>query len=801
MLNLRWLALIIAGLIGYSITIILFPKVDPATRWNFVLDRSSAISKASESAAGFGIDVSGWPAKVRASYHRDNEYYLSKHPGFPTSGLISPVTVTVKFNEPRRGRSYQTTFNTSGEIIGYRWSEPSPSSSQEKISVQNTSGYLALAEDAARKIIGKDWDRFKLSAAPLRPADATGQIDNKRTYTWDASDELITISVKAVVESQKVKEILVQGNFTGKFKSEFDNRRSSLISFLSNADNILIFFALILAIIFYFVALGQRQIIHRLTLTFFALASLFLIINSILGSFADSLQANTFNNQSSWLEFLLSWLVLFLLTLVLGFLLYLFLAAGLGQSYKLPDRKTISLELLFRGKVLTRPVVSALLTGLLGGGIFSAIPYLAAATGLFQGMELNVARFEDVFVAKFPAITSFTVNLQIYIFMVFSFLAPLLSVYIRRPMIARFLTFILTLICLLGAEYSYISTPAALSISTLLAALITIIYYRVDLIAVIVTCMAAQTIFNSAAMLAQNAAPLRSSGTKAMIGLGAMIIISLVGLKKARAVRDDDIVVPAGPAGKRIERERLKAEFDVARRAQQHMIPEALPKIDGLELAAVCRPSREVGGDLYDFINLPDGKLGIVVADVSGKGVPASLYMTLTKGLLESVTEEKTDPGEVLREVNRHLYEVCRHKVFVTLFLGVIDPVNKTLVYARAGHNPSVFRKSSNQQTFLLKPPGMGLGLNYGPIFDNSLKVSSLKLESNDMLFFYSDGITEAMNGNNEQYGEERLMMIAAEVDGMRAEEARNKIMLDVETFLGNVHPQDDQTLVVARVL
>jgi sigma-B regulation protein RsbU (phosphoserine phosphatase) len=231
------------------------------------------------------------------------------------------------------------------------------------------------------------------------------------------------------------------------------------------------------------------------------------------------------------------------------------------------------------------------------------------------------------------------------------------------------------------------------------------------------------------------------------------------------------------------------------------MIPDALPNLEGVEIAAVCRPSREVGGDLYDFINLPDGRLGIVVADVSGKGVPASLYMTLTKGLLDSVTEEKTDPGEILREVNRHLYEVCRRKVFVTLFLGVIDPVNKMFVYARAGHNPSILRKSSNQQTSLLKSPGMGMGLNNGSIFDNSLKVSSLKLEANDMVFFYSDGITEAMNGNHEQYGEERLMKIAAEVDGLRAEEARNRIMFDVEKFLGNVNPQDDQTLVVARVL
>src|SRR5262245_27503469 len=753
MLNRRWLALFIAGLIGYSITIIMFPKVDPAARWNFALDRSSAIAKARESAGRFGIDVSGWAAKIRASYHRENEYYLTKHPGFSTSGLLSPVTVSVKLTDPRKGASYQTTFNTRGEIIGYQWSGLSPPSNPEKTPAHNTTGDLVLAENAAKNLIGRDWDRFKVSATlDVRPADATGQVENKRAYIWEASDDLIIINVKAVVDSNQVNELSAQSIFTGKFKREYDNRRSRFLSIISNSDNIIILFSLILGIIFYFVALGQRRINHKLTLTFLAIVFLYLTANSILGSFADKLQFNlNFGKQSLRVEILLFWLFLLLFMLLVGCFLYLLLAAGLAQSYKLPDRKTISLELLLKGKVLTRPVFTALLTGLLAGGIFSAIPYLAAATGLFHEMELNLSRFEDNFVARYPAITSFTGDLQIYIFLVFSFLGPLLTAYIRRAMIVRFMTFLLALICLLGTNISYISTSAALSISSLLAALLTIIYYRVDLIAVIVTCMASQTAFTSAAMLAQGAGSLRASGTRAMIGLGVLIIFSLAGLMKARAARDEEIALPAGLATTRVERERLKAEFDVARRAQQHMIPEALPNIDGLELAAVCRPSREVGGDLYDFINLPDGRLGIVVADVSGKGVPASLYMTLTKGLLDSVAEDKTDPGEILREVNRHLYEVCRRKIFVTLFLGVIDPVNKMLVYARAGHNPSIFRKASNQQTFLLKSPGMGLGLNDGTIFDNSLKVSSLKLESNDMLFFFSYVMRKAMNSNNEQ--------------------------------------------------
>jgi sigma-B regulation protein RsbU (phosphoserine phosphatase) len=279
-----------------------------------------------------------------------------------------------------------------------------------------------------------------------------------------------------------------------------------------------------------------------------------------------------------------------------------------------------------------------------------------------------------------------------------------------------------------------------------------------------------------------------------------LAIISLIGVWKLREVGEEETVVPQQLLETRDERERLKAEFSVAQRAQQQMLPDAPPQIPGLEISAICLPSKEVGGDLYDFLPLSDGRLGVVVADVSGKGVPASLYMTLTKGLLASVSETVNDPGEILREVNRHLYEVCRRKMFVTLFLGVIDPVTKRLIYARAGHNPTIFRRPM-EQTRMLGAGGIGLGLNRGKIFDQSLKVETVQLAANDKLYFYSDGITEAMNHHNEEYGEERLMDLAERLDNVGAIEARDAVLGDVKDFLGSNQPQDDQTLVVVRVV
>jgi sigma-B regulation protein RsbU (phosphoserine phosphatase) len=250
----------------------------------------------------------------------------------------------------------------------------------------------------------------------------------------------------------------------------------------------------------------------------------------------------------------------------------------------------------------------------------------------------------------------------------------------------------------------------------------------------------------------------------------------------------------------RAEREKLQAEFSVARRAQQGMLPQSMPKIPGYSIAASCTPSLEVGGDLYDFLQLPDGRIGIGVADVSGKGVPAALYMTLTKGLLAAVSGDSAQLSDVVVEVNRHLHGVTRKKVFVTMALGFLDAEKRLLQCVRAGHNPMVWRQASQDKTRLVAPPGLGLGITASKIFSTQLKVEELSLAEGDAVVFYSDGITEAMNRDLEQFGEDRLMDVVAKTDKLDAAATHDLILRAVREFLGGIHPQDDMTLVVLRV-
>jgi serine phosphatase RsbU (regulator of sigma subunit) len=290
-------------------------------------------------------------------------------------------------------------------------------------------------------------------------------------------------------------------------------------------------------------------------------------------------------------------------------------------------------------------------------------------------------------------------------------------------------------------------------------------------------------------------------GQRGSLMLGGLLIAAGWCYVRGKAVaQGDPRATNPKLSGFRDERAKLRAEFSVARRAQQDMLPRTPPSIPGYTIAVSCTPSLEVGGDLYDFLKLKDGRIGIGVADVSGKGVSAALYMTLTKGLLAAVTRNSSDLASVVEEVNRHLHGVTRKKVFVTMVLGFLDAERRLLQCARAGHNPVVWRQAARDLTTLVAPGGLGLGITASRVFGTQLKIEDMELSDGDAVVFYSDGITEAMNGELEQFGEQRLMEAVQKTDKLDATAARDSILGEVREFLDGIHPQDDMTLVVLRV-
>lgn len=809
-----WLTLIVVSAIGYAATFLIFPKVMTAARWNHSVDYDSAITIAKNSLRDFGVgDLNPDDAgsglnlsdNVQAEYSRRREYYLAAEPNGVGQAYFTPLNVNVRLLDFKTRHRVQTVVNSRGQLLEFSVEDPkdkTKETEQQSVPANVSDADRQLAEATIKKLWGEPMASAKL-------AETTSTRQGAR-FVWKTEDTRMKLLAKLLVRDGKIKQASLEHEFTRLFDSEYEARRNTLISVLSNSEGVTLWIPVFLVAVFYFIGIALKRIQHKQALVFLAVTFVLVSVYTWLQGVSVGIDEGSRAGGNYLVVKFFSWLFFLLGMLFIAGSLYFVWAAGQSLAIRIPNRPTMSLELILKGKLLTRPVARSIAVGLLTGGIVVAIPLLLAAfrsaietqnavetQNLASLLDSN--DLEDYLISPFPAAALVLHGIQYLGVVLFGFMAPLVQVYVKRPLIARALVWLVAFVGLLGTSRASFSIVGMLAATALTALALTIIYFKADLLAVIASLGASQAMLGAATLMAQPAASLKSSAWRAIGVLLASVVVALIGVRKFRNVTEEETAVPLQLLETRDERERLKAEFSVAQRAQQQMLPDAPPQIPGLEIAAVCIPSKEVGGDLYDFLPLSDGRLGVVVADVSGKGVPASLYMTLTKGLLASVSETTSDPGEILREVNRHLYEVCRRKMFVTLFLGVIDPATKRLTYARAGHNPTVFRRPQGE-TKLLRAGGIGLGLNGGKIFDQTLKVETVQLAANDKLFFYSDGITEAMNPKNEEYGEERLMNLAERLDSAGANESRDVVLEDVKQFLGSNAPQDDQTLVIVQV-
>lgn len=244
------------------------------------------------------------------------------------------------------------------------------------------------------------------------------------------------------------------------------------------------------------------------------------------------------------------------------------------------------------------------------------------------------------------------------------------------------------------------------------------------------------------------------------------------------------------------EQERMKRELEIAREVQQKLLPKTMPQIHGFEIEGICNSAAEVGGDYYDFFNLNDNKLGIVIADVSGKGTSASFYMAQLKGMMLQSAHFYDSPKNFLIELNKRIYPTLDKNMFITLIYGILDIPKRVLTISRAGHNALIHIKQDKSHK-IFTPSGIGLGLDSGEVFNREIKETKIKLATNDTLLFFTDGITEAMREDNEVFGEERLLQALLEVKNSNVTKKKKNILNQLDAFLQGSKPQDDITMVL----
>ncbi len=249
-----------------------------------------------------------------------------------------------------------------------------------------------------------------------------------------------------------------------------------------------------------------------------------------------------------------------------------------------------------------------------------------------------------------------------------------------------------------------------------------------------------------------------------------------------------------------VERQAFERELNIAKEIQEKLLPERIPQIPGFDIHSHYNSAKEVGGDYYDFIVIDQTHLGIIVADVAGKGIPGAMVMTMARSLVRLASVRNVSPGDTFKKVNRILAKDIRRGMFVTAAYMVLNVKTRTLRVASAGHNPVVLYRAKTGENELIKPAGIALGFDKGTIFDNHIKEVEVQLEEGDRIVTYTDGVNEAMNNDSEEFGEERFFELVKGHARKSSKEFVDAIVKALDEHRGAAEQSDDITITTLSV-
>jgi len=247
------------------------------------------------------------------------------------------------------------------------------------------------------------------------------------------------------------------------------------------------------------------------------------------------------------------------------------------------------------------------------------------------------------------------------------------------------------------------------------------------------------------------------------------------------------------------EKKRLDHDLEIARDIQRILLPSEAPVINGFQISGINVPARQVSGDYFDYIRVDEERLGVAIADVSGKGVPASLIMAICRSVLRAEASGNPSPADVLRKVNRQLYPDIKEDMFISMAYTILDHTQGTVTLCRAGHDAPILFNSETKTAVPVKPPGMVVGIDSGSVFDRITGDFPLSLKRNDCLLFYTDGVTEALDANGDEFGPDRMIECVRTSAPEGAPAIITRIIDELRDFVGAQPQNDDITLIAIR--
>ncbi len=485
----------------------------------------------------------------------------------------------------------------------------------------------------------------------------------------------------------------------------------------------------------------------------------------------------------------------------LGTAFVCFAASGAGDSIaraRWPDRLA-SLSLLRMGAWYDGRVGAALVRGFAGAGL--VLGALTLALVLLPGVALHLGGAGEalpdeatlapaLFVAGFYTLVS--------VFQVYAILLVVGGGVEKR--LGAFAYALLVLLLALAQVVVAVDVPFWQVLLHLIPAAAAVwLFRRYDALAALVALLAYSILWNLAYAWMGRGVPSLTGALVLVVVLALIFGVGLWAMLRGRMVREEDAMVPSYIRERQHEA-RMERELEIAHNVQMTFLPRHMPRLEGLDVAALCLPAMEVGGDYYDFIELDARRLAVVIGDVSGKGIEAAFYMTLVKGFVQTLARENLPPAAVLRRVNGLFCQTAPRGTFMSMIYGVVDVEAGLFTFARAGHNPVLLHRAGQPQAEMLQPSGLAIGLDPGPHFDAALQESQVRLAAGDTLVLYTDGFSEAMNLDHALFGDGRL---AGQVTTTRASSARHlrdALTHAVNAFMDGEPQHDDMTMVVLRV-
>ena len=481
----------------------------------------------------------------------------------------------------------------------------------------------------------------------------------------------------------------------------------------------------------------------------------------------------------------------------------LFVVSGTAESIarQYVPLKLETLSLVRRGYLRNRPMGLVLFRGVSFGLILCGITTLLLFAFPHVTLTQNDARLvfltDQSYLPFINIIGNSGYSVILIGFMVFLGLGS--YVYSTKPKPWVFFLVTAVLLAFLSVAPFDLNLVNQWILSFLIGLFIAFIYWRFDLLTVIVSSFTYFALWKTSTGWVIPHSPDLASAIVIWLILAGVLLVGLWSMYSSEDLEDLPKYVP-----KYIEelsqKQRMQHELELARSVQLNFLPHEQPCLKGADIVSQCISAYETGGDYYDFIERKDGSLGFVIADVSGKGIKAAFYMTLLKGYLQCLAHQYDSPSALLTEVNSLFRDNVDRGIFVSMIYGIINPVANRLVFARAGHNPLIFKSDTNTRSKVLRPEGLAIGMADSDTFKENIKDITLHLNPGNLISVYTDGFTEAMNHSKSLFGDDRLVDIIDDSSSLPTQAILDRIVQEVNRFSNGADQHDDMTMILMKM-